>query len=291
MPRAASCSRPRCSRGGRRTPSVTPHRDSGWIRRSASTPSGARRASPSMTSASPSPAGASSSRRRSAAMRRLDPRAADLRSAVDQLVHAMIDGLNVNGIAMRPVDVTRDRLVIVTSHEGSRSFDVLGRVCERLRGQPPSVPVRTAAVTEEERKALEALLTVVNAAWTAAAGREPTEEELRAVPSRAGGAPPRFRGRHGCGPHPCRGDARARHGSPALHRAGGDRHEGRARSGVVPARRADALRSECRIRAVAVRRRRSRGRSPPGTRSAWVCTGRSRRTPPPARQSPSSPST
>jgi hypothetical protein len=61
-------------------------------------------------------------------MRRLDPRAADLRSAVDQLVHAMIDGLHVNGIAVRPVDETRDRLVIATNHEGSGSFDVLSRV-------------------------------------------------------------------------------------------------------------------------------------------------------------------
>jgi uncharacterized protein YidB (DUF937 family) len=112
------------------------------------------------------------------AMRRLDPRAEDLRSAVDQLVRAMIDGLHVNGVAVRPVDVTRDRLIIVTSHEGSRSFDVLTRICERLRGQPPSVPLRAAAVTEEERKALEALLTVVKAAWAAAAGGVPTEGEL-----------------------------------------------------------------------------------------------------------------
>jgi hypothetical protein len=101
-------------------------------------------------------------------IRRLDPRAADLRSAVDQLVHAMIDDLHVNGVAVRPVDETRDRLVIATNHEGSRSFDVLGRVCERFRGQPPSAPVRSAGVTEEGRTVLEALLTVVDAAWTAA---------------------------------------------------------------------------------------------------------------------------
>ena len=112
-------------------------------------------------------------------MRRLDPRAADLQSALDQLVHAMIDGLNVNDVAMRPADETRDRLVIVTSHDGSRSFDVLGRVCDRLRGQPPSAAVRTAAVNEEERTALETLLTIIHTAWTADAGREPTEEELR----------------------------------------------------------------------------------------------------------------
>jgi hypothetical protein len=112
-------------------------------------------------------------------MRRLDPRAADLRSAVDQLVHAMIDGLSVNDIALRPVDDTCDRLVIVTSHDGSRSFDMLGKVCERLRDQPSSVAVRAAAVNEEERPALETLLTIIHTAWVADAGREPTEEELR----------------------------------------------------------------------------------------------------------------
>jgi uncharacterized protein YidB (DUF937 family) len=112
-------------------------------------------------------------------MRRLDSGAADLRSAVDQLVHAMIDGLHVNGIAVRPVDETRDRLVIATNHESSGSFDVLGRVCERFRGQPQSAPLRSAGVTEEGRTVLKALLTVVDAAWTAVGGRRPTEEELR----------------------------------------------------------------------------------------------------------------
>ena len=112
-------------------------------------------------------------------MRRLDPRAADLRSAVDQLVHAMISGLDVNGIAVRPVDVTRDRLVIATSHDSSQSFHVLGRVCGRLRDHPPSAPVLGAGVTEDGRNALEALLAVVETAWTAAAGRGPTDEELR----------------------------------------------------------------------------------------------------------------
>jgi TPR repeat protein len=111
-------------------------------------------------------------------MRRLDPRAADLREAMDQLVRAMINGLQVNRIAVRPVDVTRDRLVIATSHDSSQSFHVAGQVCARLRGQPPSVPVLAAAVNEDERRALEALLTVVGAAWDAAAGRAPTDDDL-----------------------------------------------------------------------------------------------------------------
>jgi hypothetical protein len=112
-------------------------------------------------------------------MRRLDHRAADLRGAVDQLVRAMIDGLEVNGIVVRPVDEARDRLVIATSHGSSQSFDVLGRVCERLRNNPPLAPLRGAGVTGDGRTVLEAFLTVVETAWTAATGQGPTDEELR----------------------------------------------------------------------------------------------------------------
>jgi hypothetical protein len=107
-------------------------------------------------------------------MRRLDPRAEDLRSAVDQLVSAMTNGLDVNGIAVRPVDVTRDRLVIATSHDSSQSFHVLERVCRRLRDHPSSVPVLGAGVIQDGRTALKTLLTVVETAWTAAAGRGPS---------------------------------------------------------------------------------------------------------------------
>ena len=112
-------------------------------------------------------------------MRRLDTRAADLRGAVDQLVSAMINGLHVNDIAVRPVDVSRDRLVIATSHDSSQSFQALGRVCGRLRDYPGSMPVLGAAGNESEGKALEALLNVVESAWATAAGRGPTDEELR----------------------------------------------------------------------------------------------------------------
>jgi uncharacterized protein YidB (DUF937 family) len=112
-------------------------------------------------------------------MRRLDPRAADLRSAVDQLVRAMINGLHLNGAVVRPVDVTRDRLVIATSHDSSQSFRLLEKVCGRLRDHPPSAPVLSAGVNEDGRKALEALLTVIETAWTTAVGRGPTDQELR----------------------------------------------------------------------------------------------------------------
>lgn len=111
-------------------------------------------------------------------MRRLDPQAQDLRSAVDQLVSAMISGLRAD-VALRPVDITRDRLVIATNQDSSQSFRALGIVCARLRDLPLAVPLDTAAVNENERRALTALLRVIRSAWTAASGHEPAEGDLR----------------------------------------------------------------------------------------------------------------
>jgi hypothetical protein len=111
-------------------------------------------------------------------MRRLDPQAQDLRSAVDQLVSAMIRGLRAD-VALRPVDVSRDRLVLATNQDSSLSFRALGTVCARLRDLPLSVPLDTAAVNENERRALTALLRVIRSAWTAAARHEPAEGDLR----------------------------------------------------------------------------------------------------------------
>ena len=113
-----------------------------------------------------------------AGMRRLDPQAQDLRSAIDQLVSAMISGLRAD-VTLRPVDITRDRLVIATNQDSSQSFRTLGIVCARLRDLPLAVPIDTAAVNENERRALTALLLVVRAAWVAAAGHEPAEGDLR----------------------------------------------------------------------------------------------------------------
>jgi hypothetical protein len=113
-------------------------------------------------------------------MRRLDPQAQDLRSAVDQLVSAMINGLRTDG-ALRPVDITRDRLVIATNQDSSQSFRALGIVCARLRDLPLWVPLDMAAVNENERRALTALLGVIRAAWAAAVGHEPTEGDIRSL--------------------------------------------------------------------------------------------------------------
>ena len=111
-------------------------------------------------------------------IRRLDPQSQDLRSAVDQMVSAMINGLRTD-IALRPIDVTRDRLVIATNEASSQSFRPLGVVCARLRDLPLGVPLDVAAVNEDERRAFRALLRVIRAAWAAAVGHEPAEGDLR----------------------------------------------------------------------------------------------------------------
>lgn len=111
-------------------------------------------------------------------MRRLDPRAQDLRKAVDQLVSAMIGGLR-SGAPIRPVEVSRDRLVIATNQDSSQAFGALGDVCARLRDLPVSVPVDAAAVNEDQKRAFTGLLSIVRSSWTATTGREPEDDELR----------------------------------------------------------------------------------------------------------------
>lgn len=111
-------------------------------------------------------------------MRRLDLRAQDLRAAVDQLVRAMIDGLYA-GVPMRPVDVSRDRLVLATNQDSSKSFDTLAEVCGRLRDLPQAMPIAAAAVTEDEKWAFRSLLGTIRSSWAAAADREIADDELR----------------------------------------------------------------------------------------------------------------
>jgi hypothetical protein len=113
-----------------------------------------------------------------AGMGRLDQRAQDLRDAVDQLVRAMTGGL-IGGPMPRPVDVERDRLMIATNQDGSRSFEALGRVCGRLRTHPRSIPVERAATSGAQRSALATFLKIIRQRWVAITGRAPSEDEVR----------------------------------------------------------------------------------------------------------------
>lgn len=83
-------------------------------------------------------------------MSRLDPRAQDLRKAVDQLVSAMIGGLR-SGAPIRPVEISRDRLIIATNQDSSHAFGALASVCARFRDLPASLPLDAAVVNEDQR--------------------------------------------------------------------------------------------------------------------------------------------
>ncbi|MEV0379499.1 SDR family oxidoreductase [Nonomuraea sp. NPDC050643] len=86
-----------------------------------------------------------------AGMRRLDVQAEDLVKAIDQIVRAFVEGIHTSA-GVRPVDLSRDRLVIATNHDGSRAFDQLGIVLLRLRGHPADLPLRAAAPTIGQRR-------------------------------------------------------------------------------------------------------------------------------------------
>lgn len=85
-------------------------------------------------------------------MQKLDSRRDDVLKAVNQLVNAFLAGLETSS-GKRPIDIERDRLVIATNINASASFKHLGKVLERLRGQPESYPASRAARSEQERKA------------------------------------------------------------------------------------------------------------------------------------------
>ncbi|WP_328647395.1 hypothetical protein OHS58_05765 [Amycolatopsis sp. NBC_00348] len=111
-------------------------------------------------------------------LRRLDSRAEDLRNALDQLVKAMTSGLRTPS-GVRPVDPSRDRLMIATNQRGSGAFGALGTVCARLRDHPQPLPLDDAAKTVEERQAFTTFRHVIESAWAATTGSAPTENELR----------------------------------------------------------------------------------------------------------------
>jgi tetratricopeptide (TPR) repeat protein len=111
-------------------------------------------------------------------MRRLAADAQDFRMAMRQLVSAMTGGLR-SGILVRPVDVSRDRLVIATDLGSSGSFNELGTICGRLRDLPAEVSVEAAAKTVDQQKCLKTLLDVIELTWENVAGRLPAKEEVR----------------------------------------------------------------------------------------------------------------
>lgn len=113
-----------------------------------------------------------------AGMREVARRAADLQQAVDQVVAALLHGIPTNA-GVRPIEVQRDRLVIATSQDASRSFEELGKVCEAFPGLPAHLPLEQAARTLAQRHVLGTFLEVVRERWSAAARCTPSQAEIR----------------------------------------------------------------------------------------------------------------
>ena len=112
-----------------------------------------------------------------AAMRRLVVGAEDLTDAVDQVVAAMTRGIETAD-GLRAVDSARDRIVIATNHDGSKSFDELASVCQRFRNHPAVLALDATATNDRQRRALSTFITMVRGRWTALTGSAPSTESL-----------------------------------------------------------------------------------------------------------------
>lgn len=82
----------------------------------------------------------------------------------------------------RPLDRTRDRLLLITENEGSASIrEHLRDVLNQLRALPPSQTLNKAARTQAEQEAPDVVYQHVITAWKAEQSRIPSEEEIRSV--------------------------------------------------------------------------------------------------------------
>ncbi|MCZ8377643.1 hypothetical protein O6P37_02080 [Mycobacterium sp. CPCC 205372] len=112
-------------------------------------------------------------------MRRLATNASDVRQAVDQVVLVYRHGIPT--VNRRPIDASKDRLVIATDHTSSRSFTTLGRICARLRAHPSDLSLESAAGSDAELSALKIFMKIIRSSWKTAAGTNPTDEEVRSL--------------------------------------------------------------------------------------------------------------
>lgn len=106
----------------------------------------------------------------------------DLASALDQFVRQFLaGGSKASGMrtAERSLDVTRDRLVLITSPRSSRPIqEQLRDILSRLRSDSLQV-LDDAAKNSEERRTLSLVREHVTRSWRETTGADPTDEDLR----------------------------------------------------------------------------------------------------------------
>lgn len=112
-------------------------------------------------------------------VRRLTANAPDLRNAVEQIVRLFASGASIGD--QRPIDLSRDRLVIAVDHTSSRAFESLSKACDRMRSQPVDLASKSAAANEAERKALTALSEIIRSTWASTINATPSEAEVRSL--------------------------------------------------------------------------------------------------------------
>ena len=109
----------------------------------------------------------------------------DLASAVDQFVRQYVStraGSDKRPWRARPLDPTKDRLVVATTFESSAPVRIdLAAVLDRMRGLTSGQPFTDAATSVDQRKALDTLLEHVRRSWQSAAGIKPTDSDISAV--------------------------------------------------------------------------------------------------------------
>jgi hypothetical protein len=107
----------------------------------------------------------------------------ELASVLDQFVRQFHKHSAVGNNASweRPLDVTRDRMVLVTSQSSSaRIRTTLPTILERVRGLASTQTIDTAATSQDDKEVLSTIRAHVSKSWQKLKGADPTEAELRA---------------------------------------------------------------------------------------------------------------
>ncbi len=102
--------------------------------------------------------------------------ASELGKAIAQFVAQYRAG-RVGGAPLEP---RRDRLVLAVGPACSQAIALsLPKVVHRIRGQPGEGPLTNFATSNEERKAISAVLEHVNRCWRSLTGADPSNDEIR----------------------------------------------------------------------------------------------------------------
>lgn len=100
-------------------------------------------------------------------------------SAIDQFVRQFKDGAALRGASARPLDRTRDRLVLATrSGRAAKITEVLPQLLRRLRSLDSAPTLGDIAATDLEQDVAQGVEAHVRARWLQHYGVDPTDQEV-----------------------------------------------------------------------------------------------------------------